>query len=212
MLECRNLCRSYEHRQILKDVSFFLPEGECLGILGDNGSGKSTLLRLLAQIEEPDSGDILFHGESVLGNRRFLREHLGYVPQELALEPELTVKQQLRLWRSACGLTGDVPGEIREMLGLDEILTQRISSLSGGTCRRVSIAMGLSGSPDVLVMDEATTGLDADYRAALLDWLEAYLRRGGRMVWCSHHSEEIERLCGSCIRLQGDGRTIPGKL
>lgn len=72
--------------------------------------------------------------------------------------------------------------------------------------------MGLSGSPDVLVMDEATTGLDADYRAALLDWLEAYLRRGGRMVWCSHHSEEIERLCGSCIRLQGDGRTIPGKL
>ena len=202
MLECRNLSKAYHRQQILEHVSFFLPAGECLGILGENGSGKSTLLRMLAQIERPDSGDILFRGKSVLGDRRFLREHLGYVPQELALQPELTVQQQLRLWRSACGLEGDPPGEIREMLGLDGILTQKIADLSGGTCRRVSIAMGLSGDPDILVMDEATTGLDADYLEALLDWLERRLVRGGRMIWCSHRKEELERLCGSCITLK----------
>lgn len=200
MFVCRGLGKSYHRRQILQDVSFALPEGECLGILGENGSGKSTLLRLLAQIEPPDSGEILFRGKSVVGDRRFLREHLGYVPQELALQPELTVAAQLRLWSSACG--GEPPEELLELLGLKELFPRKIADLSGGTCRRVSIAMGLSGSPDILVMDEATTGLDVSYRENLLDWLEAYLRRGGRMVWCSHHDEEIQRLCGSCITLE----------
>ena len=203
MLEVRALCKSYHGRQVLPPVSFCLPAWQCLGIDGENGSGKSTLLRLLAQIERPDSGDILFRGSSVLRNRRFLREHLGYVPQESGLTPGLTAAQQLKLWQSACGHSGPLPGEIVELLGLTELLPVRTEDLSGGMQRRVSIAMALLSRPDILVMDEATTGLDRSYCPRLLDWLEGFLARGGRIVWCSHHADELERLCGSCIRLGG---------
>ena len=80
MLEIRQLCKSYDGRQVLSPVSFVLPPGQCLGLAGRNGSGKSTLLRLIAQIEKPDGGDVLWQGRSVLGDRRFLRRELGYVP------------------------------------------------------------------------------------------------------------------------------------
>ena len=80
MLEIRQLCKSYGGRQALCPVSFVLPPGQCLGLAGPNGSGKSTLLRLIAQIERPDGGDVLYEGRSVLGNRQFLRKMLGYFP------------------------------------------------------------------------------------------------------------------------------------
>lgn len=207
MFEAKALCKSYRRRQVLSPVSFCLPAGQCLGITGENGSGKSTLLRLLAQIERPDSGDILFQGRSVLRNRKFLRLHLGYVPQDNALAPGLTAAQQLKLWQSACGRSGPLPGEIEELLGLAELLPVRTEDLSGGMQRRVSIAMALLSQPDILVMDEATAGLDRSYCPRLLDWLEAFLAKGGRIVWCSHHAHELERLCGSCIRLCGGRQT-----
>ena len=102
MLEVRQLCKSYGGRQVLAPASFVLPPGQCLGLAGSNGSGKSTLLRLLAQIQRPDSGDVRFQGRSVLGDRHFLRQELGYVPQSAELARELTVEQQLDLWRRAC--------------------------------------------------------------------------------------------------------------
>lgn len=203
MFEANALCKSYRGRQVLQPVSFCLPAGQCLGIAGENGSGKSTLLRLLARIENPDSGDILFQGRSVLRDRKFLRAHLGYVPQDNELAPGLTAAQQLKLWQSACGHSGPLPGEIVELLGLTELLPVRTEHLSGGMKRRVSIAMALLSGPDILIMDEATTGLDRSYCPRLLDWLESFLARGGRMVWCSHHADELERLCGSLIRLCG---------
>lgn len=201
MLEIQGLCKSYQGRQVLSPIRFFLPAGQCLGITGENGSGKSTLLRLLAQVERPDSGDILFQGKSVLGNRKFLRRHLGYVPQDNDLMQELTVRSQLKLWQSACGLSGPIPGELEELLGLKPMLSARVGTLSGGMQRRVSIAMALLNEPDILIMDESTTGLDQDYCLRLLNWLEGYLSRGGRLIWCSHRKQELERLCGSCLEL-----------
>jgi len=98
MFAVQGVCKTYQGHQVLSPVSFVLPEGQCLGVAGSNGSGKSTLLRILAQIQPPDKGDIPFDGESVMGDRRFLRTQLGYVPQNNELIPELTVLQQLRLW------------------------------------------------------------------------------------------------------------------
>lgn len=201
MLEIRNLCKSYHGRQALSPVSFFLPAGQCLGITGENGSGKSTLLRLLAQIEPPDSGDVLFQGRSVLGDRKFLRSRLGYVPQSVDLMEDLTVRSQLKLWQSACGISDPLPSDIDELLGLTPMMSTPIRTLSGGMQRRVSIAMALLNCPDILIMDESTTGLDREYCLRLLDWLEAFLARGGRLIWCSHQKQELDRLCGSCIRL-----------
>ncbi len=202
MLQVQGLCKAYHGRQVLSPVRFALPAGQCIGVTGENGSGKSTLLRLVAQVEKSDAGDILFQGKSVLGDRKFLRRCVGYVPQDNCLMPELTAGQQLKLWQSACGLSGPIPGELAELLELKPLLRYRPAELSGGMQRRVSIAMALMNRPKLLIMDEATTGLDRDYTQRLLAWLEDYLAAGGRMLWCSHHKQELDRLCGGLLALQ----------
>lgn len=208
MLEVRGLCKSYGGRQVLCPVSFVLPPGQCLGLAGPNGSGKSTLLRLIAQIEKPDGGDVLYEGRSVLDDRQFLRTALGYVPQSTELARELTVRQQLRLWQAACGLSGPLPKDVLDLLGLEPLLKAPIRTLSGGMAQRVSIAMALLSRPRVLLMDEAASGLDGGYVPKLLDWLEGYyLPGGGSLIWCSHHPEELERLCGAVMTLE-NGKLI----
>ena len=201
MLEIDGISKSYFGNPVLKPIRFFLPAGCCIGITGENGSGKSTLLRLLAQAEQPDSGDIRYQGKSILGDREFMRRTLGYVPQGSELMEDLTVRNQLKLWQSACGLSGPLPEDIMELLGIEPMMKKRIRHLSGGMKRRVSIAMALLSDPEILIMDEATAGLDRDYCKKLLDWLEDYLHRGGRMIWCSHHPDELARLCGACIEI-----------
>lgn len=202
MLEVRTLCKSYQGRQVLFPVSFRLGPGECLGIAGANGSGKSTLLRLLAQGDVPDGGQVLFQGRDVRGDRQFVRRQMGYVPQDSALAEELTVGRQLSLWQAACGLRGPLPQPPLALMGLEPLLRRPIRELSGGQQRRVSIAMALLTEPSLLVMDEASAGLDESYRQALLDWLDGFLRRGGCLVWCTHRREELERLHAACLRLE----------
>lgn len=209
MLEVRGLCKSYGGVQALLPVSFSLGPGECLGVAGHNGSGKSTLLRLLAQAQRPDGGEILSRGKNVAGDRRFLRTVLGYVPQDPELAEELTVKEQLSLWRTACGYRGGAERELLALLGLEELLGRRIGGLSGGMQRRVSIAMALSTGREILVLDEATAGLDEAYREALLSWMEQFLSGGGCAVWCTHLADELERLCTSCLTLR-EGRVFWG--
>lgn len=202
MLEIDGICKSYHGRQVLQAVRFVLPRGYCIGITGENGAGKSTLLRILAQMERPDGGDVRYQGKSILGNREFMRKSVGYVPQRADLMEELTVNQQLKLWRSACGLSGTLPEEPLKLMGVGPMLKSRIHTLSGGMKQRVSIAMALLNEPDILIMDEATTGLDREYRERLMCWLEGFLARGGRVIWCSHHKQELDRLCGSCLHIE----------
>ena len=199
MLEIDGICKAYSGHCVLKDVRFVLPAGQCLGIVGENGSGKSTLLRILAQIEKPDKGDVRYGGRSILGDRNFLRRKLGYVPQGNDLMEDLTVRAQLKLWQNACGLNCPLPDDIMEVLGIGPMMKKQIRTLSGGMKRRVSIAMALMSDPEILIMDEATTGLDKDYCEKLLSWLEAYLSRGGRILWCSHHKQELDRLCSGIL-------------
>lgn len=207
MLQVQDICKTYGAHQALAPVRFFLPPGQCLGVAGDNGSGKSTLLRLLAQVQPPTRGDIRFEGRSILGDRVFARQNIGYVPQNNDLAGELTVRQQLKLWQSACGQSGPLDGQILALLGLEELLPKKISILSGGMQRRVSIAMALLNHPRILVMDEATAGLDQAYCQQLLCWLEAFVQQGGYLIWCSHHADEIRRLCGSVLTLR-DGQPV----
>lgn len=202
MLEIDGLSKSYSGHKVLDAIQFCLPAGFCLGVTGENGSGKSTLLRLLAQVERPDGGDIRYQGTSILGNRKFMRQHLGYVPQGHDLMEDLTVRSQLKLWQSACGLHGPLPGDVMKILDIEPMMKSRIHTLSGGMKRRVSIAMALLSDPEILIMDEATTGLDREYCRRLMDWLEDYLARGGRIIWCSHHQEELDRLCSACLKIR----------
>ena len=206
MLEVDGISKSYFGHPVLSPITFCLPAGCCIGITGENGSGKSTLLRLLAQIESPDGGDIRFRGKSVLADRQFLRQELGYVPQNHDLMEDLTVQNHLKLWQRACGLHEELPGEILELLDLEPMMKRRIRHLSGGMKRRVSIATALLNRPSILIMDEATAGLDQEYTQRLLQWLEDYLAHNGRVIWCSHHKEELKRLCGACMQISGGRR------
>lgn len=209
VLEVRDLSKSYHGVWVLHPISFELAPGECLGIAGPNGSGKSTLLRLIAQAEKPDGGSVFWRGKNVRGDRKFLRTSLGYVPQDAELAPELTVREQLALWRAACGCTGPVQRELMDLLGLAPMLRSRISELSGGMQRRVSIAMALSTGREVLIMDEASAGLDESYREALLAWMESFLNRGGCAVWCTHLTDELDKICTHCLTVR-DGRATRG--
>lgn len=203
MLRVHALSKTYDGKAALSSISFQLPEGSGLALLGENGSGKSTLLRLLAGVEQPDSGSIYYQDTPVLKNRSFLRKFVGYVPQEPALDGELTVAQQLRLWQAACGCPRDPESEA--LLGLDPLLRSRMRSLSGGQRQRVSIALALMNQPRILLMDEATSGLDEKYTEALLAWLIHFTHNGGILIWATHHSEEAQRLCRYGLHLK-EGR------
>ncbi len=201
MLEIRGLTKRYGGAAVLEPVSFQLSPGECLGITGPNGSGKSTLLAMVAQAVRPDGGEVLYEGRNVRGDRKFLRRTLGYVPQGNQLSPDLTVAQECALWLSACGLAGKVPPPLAERFSLAGLMGKRVSALSGGMAKRVSICLALAPGPRVLVLDEATDGLDGGYREALLTYVEAFLEQGGAALWCSHRVEELERMCTRCMTI-----------
>ena len=112
------------------------------------------------------------------------------------------MRRQLQLWQGACGLSGPLPEEVVELLDLEELMPRRISDLSGGMAQRVSVGLALLSRPRLLLMDEATTGLDRGYVPRLLDWLEAFVAGGGGLVWCSHHAGELDRLCGAVLTLE----------
>lgn len=203
MLRAEGLCKTYCGRDVLRGVTFGVPAGCALAIVGENGSGKSTLLRLLSGMERPDDGHIYYEGRSVLGDRAFLRRHVGYVPQTPLLDDALTVSQQLSLWSCACGCARDAESEA--LLGIEPLSSCRVRTLSGGEAQRLSIAMALQSKPDILLMDEATNGLDSAFAEALLQYLEAHLARGGVLVWATHRMDEVQRLCTVGLRLK-DGQ------
>ncbi|BAL00635.1 ABC transporter ATP-binding protein [Oscillibacter valericigenes Sjm18-20] len=208
-MELREISKGYSCRQVLSLVNLRVEAGECLGITGANGSGKSTLLRMIAREQRPDSGRILLRGKDILEDRLYTRNRMGYVPQDNALAEELTIGQQLELWQAARGVQEPLQAELMELMGLEPLLRCRVRELSGGMQRRVSIAMALAAGKEVLVMDEATTGLDQAYCDALLEWLAIFLRRGGCILWCSHRRDELDRLCNRCLCLR-DGQAYWG--
>lgn len=199
VFEVAGLCRSYGSLQALHPVSFRLQSGMGLALTGDNGSGKSTLMRLLAGIESPDTGNIFFCGKKVLGNRKFLRREVGYVPQELSLDDNLTVASQLSLWQAACGCSANAEAEAA--MGLSFLRKKRISELSGGQARRVSIVLALMNNPTLLLLDEAFAGLDAAYTEILYSVLSKHLRMGGILIMVTHNSEEAAKLCSVGLKL-----------
>ena len=194
MLEVLGVCKSYNGQRVLAPVSFRLHPGQCLGLSGSNGSGKSTLMRIIAGVQNPDAGDIRFDGVSVKNDRKFKRKRLGYVPQANELDGELTVINQLKLWQSACGVSGDIPQDIIELMGLEELMHHKTSGLSGGQQKRVSIAMALLNDPEIIIMDEATAALDKQFAPGLIERLDAFVKAGGMLIWCSHIQEELDTL------------------
>ncbi len=204
----QDLCKAYGREKVLQGVSFSLLPGNILGVCGNNGAGKTTLINLLSSILKPDSGMITLFGIPA-GQSRAYREMIGFVPQEIALSPRLTVRQNLDFWASARGLSGRVRkaavDESIQLTHIDGFLNKRVSRCSGGMARRANLAAGLIGAPSLILLDEPTAGIDEDNRGALLLAIKSLQQIGRMVVMVNHYRVELESICNQIVTLR-DGR------
>ena len=198
LLELAHLRKSYGSVTALDDLSLAVPEGCLYGLLGPNGAGKTTTLRILATLLEPDAGEVHVAGLDALADPRAVREQLGYVAQEVAIDKILTGRELLQLQGDLYHLRTQARderiAELIALLGMHDWVDRRCGTYSGGMRRRLDLASGLLHRPRLLVLDEPTVGLDIESRAAIWDVLRALCRDGTSVLLSSHYLEEVEAL------------------
>jgi len=211
MLSLRAVRKTYAGRQAVAGIDLELRSGECFGLLGPNGAGKTTTLRLALGLIAPDSGEIRVLGEPVPARAIEARRRVGVVPQSDSLDPDFTVTENLLVYGRYFGLPDrDIRARIPELLefaGLDARGAARITSLSGGMKRRLSLARALINDPDLLFLDEPTTGLDPQARHLIWDRLKRLVARGKTILLTTHFMDEAERLCDR-LAIMDHGRII----
>ena len=180
-------------------LSFEVRRGECYGMLGPNGAGKSTTLRLMLGLLEPDAGSIRLLDQPVPRHGRAMRARVGVVPQSDSLDPDFTVTENLRVFGRYFGIDRAVLARriapLLEFAGLEHKRDASIAALSGGMRRRLTLARALVNDPEILFLDEPTTGLDPQARHLIWERLRSLLAAGKTIVLTTHHMEEAERLC-----------------
>jgi ABC-2 type transport system ATP-binding protein len=191
---CRDLRKHYPDVKAVDGIDLEVLRGECFGLLGPNGAGKTTTIEILEGLNTPDSGEVRILGMTWSGDERELRERIGVSLQETQLSEKLTVFETLRMFRSFYR-EGPDPDDLLRDLSLDEKRNARVGKLSGGQKQRLAVACALVGEPDVLFLDEPTTGLDPQSRLQLWDVVAGYRKRGGTVLLTTHYMEEAERLC-----------------
>jgi ABC-2 type transport system ATP-binding protein len=194
----QNLSKNYGTVPAVKDVSFQVEHGEIFGLLGPNGAGKTTTIRCLCTLAKPDRGSIELDGISVVEQPREARKRLGYVAQEVALDPILTGRELLEL-QAALYHIPKVEARQRievllELLDLHSYADNKTGSYSGGLKRRLDLAAGLLHQPQVLVLDEPTVGLDIESRVVVWDFLRQLRSSGTTIILTSHYLEEVDAL------------------
>jgi ABC-2 type transport system ATP-binding protein len=194
----QNLSKSYGTVPAVKDVSFQVEQGEIFGLLGPNGAGKTTTIRCLCTLAKPDSGSIEISGVSVIEQPREARKRLGYVAQEVALDPVLTGRELLELQAALYHIPKAESRQrievLLEVLDLHSYADKKAGTYSGGLKRRLDLAAGLLHQPEVLVLDEPTVGLDIESRVVVWDFLRQLRSSGTTILITSHYLEEVDAL------------------
>jgi ABC-2 type transport system ATP-binding protein len=194
VISCRELRKHYPDVKAVDGIDLEVLRGECFGLLGPNGAGKTTTIEILEGLNTPDSGEVRILGLTWNDDERELRERIGVSLQETQLSEKLTVYETLRMFRSFYR-SGPTPDDLLRSLSLDEKRNARVGKLSGGQKQRLAVACALVGEPDILFLDEPTTGLDPQSRLQLWDVVAGYRARGGTVLLTTHYMEEAERLC-----------------
>jgi len=193
-LACRTLIKRYGDVVALNGLSLDVHRGECFGMLGPNGAGKTTTVEIFEGLREPDSGEVEVLGERWKGDGIALRVRLGIQLQETKFQDKLTVAEVMALFRSFYPRGLDV-AEALTQVSLDEKAGAQVRTLSGGQKQRLSLACALVGDPEVLFLDEPTTGLDPQSRRQTWDVVQAYKARGRTVLLTTHYMEEAAQLC-----------------
>jgi ABC-2 type transport system ATP-binding protein len=213
-IRCRGLVKRYADVVAVDGLDLEVFRGECFGLLGPNGAGKTTTIEILEGITEPDAGEVEVLGARWSRDGHDLRERLGISLQETQLAEKLTVEETVRLFRSFYR-NGRDPEELLETLSLVEKRNARVGKLSGGQRQRLAVACALAGEPELLFLDEPTTGLDPQSRRDLWDQVERFRAGGGTILLTTHYMDEAERLCDR-VAIVDHGRVIalgtPGEL
>jgi lipooligosaccharide transport system ATP-binding protein len=210
-LQARALRKRYGALEVVSGLDLEVAPGECFGLLGPNGAGKTTTLRLCLGLTHPDGGEIELLGEPVPARAREARRRIGVVPQFDNLDPDFTVAENLLVFgryfaMPAAEVRAKVPG-LLEFAGLGGREDARINTLSGGMKRRLTLARALINDPQLLFMDEPTTGLDPQARHLIWERLRRLTQEGKTIVLTTHHMEEAERLCHR-LAIMDRGRLI----
>ena len=199
----RDLRKSYDGRVAVDGIDFAVDPGTCFGFLGPNGAGKTTTMKMIYGLAEVGGGELRVLGMDVVAEPRQVKAHLGVVPQETNLDGEFTVLENLLVQASYFGIhRRDVESRAQELLEFTQ-LTERagdkIETLSGGMKRRLLVARALINEPDIVVLDEPTTGLDPQARLAVWRAMEELKDRGVSLLLTTHYMEEAARLCDRLV-------------
>jgi ABC-2 type transport system ATP-binding protein len=193
-ISCRGLVKRYGDVEAVRGLDLEVQRGECFGLLGPNGAGKTTTIEILEGLLEPTAGDVKVLGQAWRGEDHDLRERLGITLQETHLPDKSTVGEILKLFRSFYR-SGRAVDEVLDKVALTEKRGARYEHLSGGQKQRLAVACALVGAPDLLFLDEPTTGLDPQSRRQLWDLVVDFRAGGGTVLLTTHYMEEAERLC-----------------
>ncbi len=192
-------------------MSLKLNPGEIFGLLGPNGAGKTTAISILSTILRPDAGNVTVHGIDLRRSKRSARQIIGLVPQEIALYPTLTTRENLRFFGRLQALKGDrLRRRIHETLtavGLTTRADQPVGTFSGGMKRRANLAVGMLHDPRILFLDEPTVGIDAQSRQLIMEQIETLRDGGTTVLYTTHYMEEAQRLC-SRVAIMDQGRIL----
>jgi len=205
-LSCRGLLKRYDDVVAVDGLDLEVRAGECFGLLGPNGAGKTTTVEILEGLIAPDAGQVEVLGSTWSAGGTELRQRLGIQLQESLLADKLTVLETLRVFRSFYPRGAD-PETVLRRVGLEEKRGAWVRKLSGGQRQRLSLACALVADPEVLFLDEPTTGLDPQSRRAIWDLVLDFRARGGTTLMTTHSMEEAERLCDR-VAIVDRGRVI----
>jgi ABC-2 type transport system ATP-binding protein len=211
IIEVKNAVKRFGDRAAVDGVDLSVHEGEIFGLLGPNGSGKTTLLSLLATLLVPDDGEIRICAYNLRQEARRVRPLIGFVPQEVALYPTLSARDNLTFFGRVYGLHGSALKErvagVLALVGLSDRAADPVQTFSGGMKRRLNIAAGLVHRPRILFLDEPTVGVDPQSRNFIFEHVERLHGEGMTIVYTSHYMEEVERLCDR-VAIMDQGRIL----
>jgi ABC-2 type transport system ATP-binding protein len=206
-LRCAGLVKRFADVTAVNGLDLEVFSGECFGLLGPNGAGKTTTVEILEGLKPSDEGDVAILGQNwTRGNDRVLRERLGVQLQETQLAEKVTVVETVRLFRSFYQRGHDVD-EVIHTVALEEKRNARVGKLSGGQKQRLAVACALVSDPELLFLDEPTTGLDPQARLSLWDIVEKFRAGGGTILLTTHYMEEATRLCDR-VAIMDHGKVI----
>jgi ABC-2 type transport system ATP-binding protein len=219
VLDVRDLRKRYGTIEAVRGVSFQIHEGETYGLLGPNGAGKTTTISIVCGLLERDAGEVTLDGHPIDVGAVAAKAGIGYVPQELAIYPDLTARENLVFFGRLYGMGGaQLKARVEEVLALIALTERgndRTDTFSGGMQRRLNIGIGLLHRPRLLLLDEPTVGVDPQSRNAILESIATLGRQGMAILYTTHYMEEAERLCdriaiidGGEIRAEGTQRDL----